>query len=316
MEDLRVGLGMPPYLLNEGEVMKMMVSEAQIRNIIGQVLKEIDTNKDEEKAAGKINANPNIENYEELVDITEIELKNQVFVPGEDKVQVLLKMKEKTPARIGVWRAGPRYKTETMIRFQADHAAARDAVFSDVNEEFIRKLNLMSLKTKCKDRDEHLTRPDLGKIIEDAGVGLIKDKCIMAPQVQIYISDGLSSTAVETNAGEVLLVLSQGLKNYGISIGTPFFLKYGRVAAMDQVSEILKPEVTCVLIGERPGLITAESMSAYLVYKGKIGIPEANRNLISNIHKGGTPAVEAGAYLVDLIKLMLDRKSSGLNLKL
>ena len=70
------------------------------------------------------------------------------------------------------------------------------------------------------------------------------------------------------------------------------------------------------LIGERPGLVTAESMSAYMAYKPTVGMPEARRTVVSNIHKGGTPPVEAGAYIADIIKLMLDKKASGLDLKL
>lgn len=295
-----------------------MISEVQLRKIIEEVLEEMGNN--DAYANESVFEKNDIQVYSqddyEIEDITEKDLNKQVYVPIEDKVQTLLKMKEKTPARIGVWRAGPRYKTETMIRFQADHAAAQDAVFTDVSDDFIKKVNLIPIKTKCEDKDEYLTRPDLGRLIDDEGIRILKDKCMKAPQVQIYISDGLSSTAVETNAAEILPVIVQGLNNYGISVGTPFFLKYGRVAAMDQVSEILESEVTCVLIGERPGLTTAESMSAYIAYRGRIGMPEANRNLISNIHKGGTPAVEAGAYLVDLIKLMLEKKTSGLNLRL
>jgi ethanolamine ammonia-lyase small subunit len=296
---------------------KQMVSEAQLKRIVEQVLEEM----------GSINRPEQINKHEEaytdtytqddsgLEDIAETDLSRQVFVPDSEKAQALLKMKEKTPARIGVWRAGPRYKTETMIRFRADHAAAQDAVFTDVSDGFLKKANLISIKTKCKDKDQYLTRPDLGRVIDDDGVQILRNKCARAPQVQIYVSDGLSSTAVEANAAEALPVIIQGLKNNGISVGTPFFLKYGRVPAMDQVSEILESEVTCVLIGERPGLITAESMSAYIAYRAKVGMPEANRNLVSNIHKGGTPAVEAGAHIVDLIKLMLNKKTSGLNLR-
>ena len=78
----------------------------------------------------------------------------------------------------------------------------------------------------------------------------------------------------------------------------------------------MEAEVTCVLIGERPGLVTAESMSAYIAYKAVVGMPEARRTVVSNIHRGGTPAVEAGAHIAEIIKLMLDKKASGLELKL
>ena len=84
---------------------------------------------------------------------------------------------------------------------------------------------------------------------------------------------------------------------------------------MDPVGEISGADVVCLLVGERPGLVTAESMSAYIAYKPTIGMPEARRTVISNIHKGGTPVVEAGAYIADVIKEMLEKKKSGIDLK-
>lgn len=298
-----------------------MISEMELRKIIEQVITEIGsaapTNESNNSSESCCNLDASQDVIDEdMKDITKIDLRKQVLVPEPENLQGLLKMKESTPARIGVWRAGPRYKTETMLRFRADHAAAQDAVFTDVSEALINKMNLFAVKTKCKDKDHYLTRPDLGRILDDEAVAAIKSKCTKAPQVQIYVSDGLSSTAIEANAAEILPVIIQGLKNYGISVGTPFFLKYGRVPAMDHVSEVLGAEVTCVLIGERPGLVTAESMSAYIAYKAKVGMPEARRNVVSNIHRGGTPAVEAGAHIADLIKLMLDKKASGLDLKI
>ena len=176
-------------------------------------------------------------------------------------------------------------------------------------------MGLFTVQTKCDCKDTYLTRPDLGRVLSDEAVATIKEKCKKNPKVQIYVSDGLSSAAIAANVGDVLPAIEQGLKSYGIDYGTPFFLKYGRVGAMDQVSEITGAEVTCVLIGERPGLITAESMSAYMTYGGSIGIPEASRTVVSNIHRGGTNPTEAGAFIAELCLRMLREKASGLDLK-
>lgn len=108
----------------------------------------------------------------------------------------------------------------------------------------------------------------------------------------------------------------QGLQSYRIDVGTPFFVKFGRVGVMDEISELLGAEVTCTLIGERPGLITAESMSAYIAYKATVGMPEARRTVVSNIHKNGTIPAEAGAHIAEIIKIMLEKKASGTDLKL
>ena len=93
------------------------------------------------------------------------------------------------------------------------------------------------------------------------------------------------------------------------------FVKFGRVGAQDRISELLDAKIVCSFIGERPGLATAESMSAYITYRAEVGMPEARRTVVSNIHKNGVPAVEAGAYIVDLLQLMLEQKASGLDLK-
>ncbi|WP_331488032.1 ethanolamine ammonia-lyase subunit EutC [Caminicella sporogenes] len=294
-----------------------MISEKEIKNIIEQVLKEMTLNDNAEFKNHSINnCNEPYCKDEEVPDITAVDIRKQLLVPNPQNKEKYLMLKEATPARVGIWRAGPRYKTETLLRFRADHAVAQDAVFTYVSEEFLEEMNLFSVSTMCKDKDEYLTRPDLGRRFDEETKKLIQEKCKNNPKVQIYISDGLSSTAIEANAKDTYLAIIQGLKGYGIDVGTPFFVKHGRVPAMDAVSEILGAEVTVVLIGERPGLATGESMSCYMVYNAKVGIPESNRTVVSNIHKGGIPAVEAGAHIADVIKKILEQKASGLELKL
>lgn len=310
-----------------------MLQENDIRQVVEQVLAEMTSNTGVEKTEQKIeikSAKPRPESNVgggwvvqqqmpsdgTIDDITKIDLKKQLLVPNPVDAKGYLKMKERTPARLGIWRAGPRYKTETILRFRADHAAAQDAVFSNVDEQFLKDMNLFTVQTLCKDKDEYLTRPDLGRKISDEGLQKIKENCQKQPQVQIFVSDGLSSAAVEANAKDILPAIIQGLEGYKIKVGTPFFVKLGRVGAMDQISEVVGADVTCVLIGERPGLVTAESMSAYIAYKATINMPEARRTVISNIHRGGTPSVEAGAHIAELIKTMLEKKASGIDLKL
>lgn len=252
----------------------------------------------------------------DLYDITEIKMKDVMNVPNPYNKAEYLRLKAKTPARIGIYRAGPRYTTDMMVRFRADHAAACDAVFSDVSEEFIKKMDLLSVQTKATSRDEYLTRPDLGRIFTPEAKEIISKHCKHNPKVQIFAADGLSSTAIEANLEDVMPSLLQGLKSYGLEAGTPFFVKFGRVGCMDEVTEILNAEATVLLVGERPGLATSESMSAYMTYKGYPGMPEAGRTVISNIHSGGTPAVEAGAHIAHIVNEMLKQKASGLQLKI
>ena len=104
------------------------------------------------------------------------------------------------------------------------------------------------------------------------------------------------------------------LKAKGLTVGTPFFLRFGRVGSEEYVAEALGAKVVCVLIGERPGLATAESMSAYIAYNAYVGMPESKRTVVSNIHKNGTAAVEAGAYIAEVIDKILEQKASGVDL--
>ncbi|MBQ3662366.1 MAG: ethanolamine ammonia-lyase subunit EutC [Firmicutes bacterium] len=228
--------------------------------------------------------------------------------------EALERMKKRTTARIGVGKAGARLKTQTMLSLRADHARAQDSVFADVDPAFIEKLGLLSIESQAGDRNTHITRPDLGRKICPKGVEALRQHCEMSPDVQIYASDGLSSAAIEANLEKILPVLTEGLQAKGLKVGTPFYMRFGRVAAEDQVAEVLGAKVVCVLIGERPGLATAESMSAYIVYNAYVGIPEAKRTVVSNIHKDGLTAVEAGAYITEVIQQILDRKASGVDL--
>lgn len=251
-----------------------------------------------------------------LDDITEIDLRKLLLVPEPADREGYMKMKEKTPARLGVWRAGPRYKTITSLRFRADHAAAQDAVFSYVSEDFVKEMNLVPIETMCRDKDEYITRPDLGRQFSQDTIAFIKQHTMNQAKVQIMVGDGLSSAAIEANLRDIIPAIAQGLKMYGIEVGEILFVKHCRVPSMDVIGDVTGSDVICLLVGERPGLVTAESMSAYIAYKPTVGMPEAKRTVISNIHSGGTPAVEAGAHIAELIKTMIDRKASGIDLKL
>ncbi|MDW7673828.1 MAG: ethanolamine ammonia-lyase subunit EutC [Bacillota bacterium] len=236
------------------------------------------------------------------------------WVPEPANAEALKAMKEATIARIGLWRAGPRLKTGALIRFLADHAVAQDAVFLDVSVEILKQMNLFTVETMASSKEDYLTRPELGMKLSEQAIKTIKEKCQPNVQVQIVVADGLSSTAIEANIKDVLPPLMQGLKAAGITVGAPFFVKYGRVRVMDEIGMLLNAEVVLELVGERPGLGTAESMSAYIIYKPTEKTVEADRTMISNIHRGGTPPAEAGAQLVDLVKQILAAKASGTKL--
>ena len=219
-----------------------------------------------------------------------------------------------TPARIAIGHAGPRLKTQTYLHFRADHAVARDAVLQDVPQDLLSKLQLPTFKTKCSDKNEFLTRPDLGRQLDDAALQALKQHNPSPCDALIYAADGLSSRAVMANLENILPIIQDGLAQQNIKTGKPFFLQYGRVGSMDSIAPALEAKVVCVLLGERPGLGSAESMSAYVAWQPTQGMPEARRTVVSNIYAGGLNAVEAGAYLAELIGKIYHAKKSGVEL--
>ena len=249
-------------------------------------------------------------------DVTKLNLRELYLVENPENGEKFLKMKAKTPARLGSGRAGARYKTLTMLRFRADHAAAQDAVWSELEADFAKEHDLLPTKTKCNDKEEYLTRPDLGRCFDEHNAKAIKGVIDTPPRVQIVVGDGLSSAAIAANAMDCLAAIKDGLKIRNIPTGKDIFVKYCRVGAGDAVGDITGCELVCVLVGERPGLVTDKSMSAYITYKPHTGVSESCRTVISNIHAQGTPAVEAGAYAAELIGKILQKKVSGVGLHL
>ena len=249
-------------------------------------------------------------------DVTKLNLRELYLVENPENGEKFLKMKAKTPARLGSGRAGARYKTLTMLRFRADHAAAQDAVWSELEADFAKEHDLLPTKTKCNDKEEYLTRPDLGRCFDEHNAKAIKGVIDTPPRVQIVVGDGLSSAAIAANAMDCLAAIKDGLKIRNIPTGKDIFVKYCRVGAGDAVGDITGCELVCVLVGERPGLVTDKSMSAYITYKPHTGVSESSRTVVSNIHAQGTPAVEAGAYIAELIEKILQKKVSGVGLHL
>jgi len=220
-----------------------------------------------------------------------------------------------TAARVCQGRAGPRPRTISLLRFIADHSRSKDTVVKEVSPEWLAAHDMWEVQSRATDKSEYLTRPDLGRLLSDEGKKIVLERCKKSPQVQVVISDGLSTDAVTNNYDEILPPLLKGLESAGFKVGTPFFLRYGRVKAQDEIGEMLQAEANLLLIGERPGLGQSESLSCYCVYKPTSKTVESDRMVISNIHKAGTPPVEAAAVIVDLTRKMLEQKASGLNLK-
>ena len=251
----------------------------------------------------------------EIIDIMEMDMQDFMEVKNPHNPVEMQKMKRATPARIGIGRCGSRYTTDAQLRFLAAQAAANDAVFSEVPDEVVKSLGVFEVKTKCSNKNEMLLRPDWGRIIEPENLDKISASCVHHPDVQIYFGDGLCSPSIKANIPDLYPTIRMGLIDRGITVGTPFFVRYCRVNTARMIGPLLNAKVTCVLIGERPGLLTSESMSAYIAYNARPDMSESDYTVVSNISRHGIPPVEAAAHIVDLITHILREKKSGVSLR-
>ena len=298
------------------------MNQQELKNLVAEHLQElppepaVKASDYKPRDPGPEQPDTHLEDGDFVVDISKLDLKKLYLTENPENGDKFRKLKEKTPARLGSGRAGPRYKTLTMLRFRADHAAAQDAVFSQMPEDYGEKLGLISVQTRCEDKDQYLTRPDLGRCFDEETGKKIREQIPKAPVVQIVVGDGLSSAAILANGADCMAAIRDGLESRGIPLGKGIFVRYCRVGAGDAVGDLTGCELVCVLVGERPGLVTDQSMSAYITYRPHTGVLESARTVVSNIHRQGTPAVEAGADIAELIEKILEKKVSGVALHL
>jgi ethanolamine ammonia-lyase small subunit len=238
-----------------------------------------------------------------------------------DLPEIVKKVRARTPARLLAGRSGAAYRTNTQLELREAHAAARDAVraeldlSTDPGDEFVRKWNLFEVCTQAASKDEYLVRPDLGRHLNDASHAELNRRCTTGHDLQIVIGDGLSVTAVATQIPRLVPLLCEGAKTRGWSVGSIFVIRHCRVGILNEIGELLSPRVAVLLIGERPGLATAESLSAYMAYRPKAGDTDANRNLISNIHARGVSTEQAAQRILNLAASMMKTHKSGCELR-
>ncbi len=232
-----------------------------------------------------------------------------------DLPDVMQAIRARTPARILVGRAGPAYRTATALELRRDHAAAVDAVHAELDVARDLGPGLFEVRTRARDKAEYLMRPDLGRRLDDAARETVKRHCPPGADVQVVIGDGLSVAAVAAQVPALLPLLEGETRRRGWTFGQPFAVRYCRVGVLNDVGELLDPAVVVLLIGERPGLATAESLSAYLAYRPRPGHTDARRNLISNIHARGVPPQAAAPRILALAEKMRQTQTSGIAVK-
>lgn len=233
----------------------------------------------------------------------------------------LCRVRERTPARLLVGRAGAAYKTATQLQLRSDHAEARDAIWRELDvtgdfaPDFVKRWNLFEVCTRASSKNEYLLRPDLGRELADEAKEQIVRACPSGADLQVVLGDGLSATALIMQAPPLLPLLAEQARTHGWNVGRPFVIRYCRVGVMNGIGELLRPRVVVLLIGERPGMSTTESLSAYMAYQPRRGCTDADRNLISNIHRRGVSPEDAAVRIARMAAEFLRLGCSGTLLK-
>lgn len=234
---------------------------------------------------------------------------------------LIARIRARTPARVLADRAGAAYRTAMQLELRQAHASARDAVRNefdlerDLGAEVVNRWSMFEVCSQARSKDEYLLRPDLGRKLSQDGTRTVQARCPQHVDLQIVVGDGLSVTAVAAQVPHLLPLIAAEAKRREWKLGQAFAVRYCRVGLMNHIGELVHAGVVVLLIGERPGLATAESLSAYMAFQPRLGHSDAQRNLISNIHARGISAESAATRIVALAEQMIRSRFSGTALK-
>jgi ethanolamine ammonia-lyase small subunit len=234
---------------------------------------------------------------------------------------MLDRIRARTPARILTGRIGAAYRTATWLELRRDHAVAKDAVRTefelgrDLGVAFVAEWGLFEIPTLAQTKEEFLLRPDLGRSLGTEARAELARRCSAGADFQVAISDGLSAIAVRVQVPVLLPLLAIEARKRGWCFGQPVFIRHGRVGVLNEIGEALNPAVAVLLIGERPGLATAESLSVYMAFRPRAGHDDSRRNLISNIHSRGVSPEQAAPRVAYLAAQMIQLAVSGVVVK-
>src|ERR1700726_4090900 len=238
-----------------------------------------------------------------------------------DGSELVRRIRARTPARILVGRAGAAYRTNTQLELREAHAAARDAVRAELDFEtafgadFAKQWGLFEVCTQAANKDVYLLQPELGRHFNDASLAELQRRCSRGNDLQIAIGDGLSVPAATAQVPLLFPLLHAGARKLGWTVGQSFVIRHCRVGILNEIGELLDAKAAVLLIGERPGLATAESLSAYMAYRPRRTHSDAERNLISNIHARGTNPEDAAVRILNLAAQMMQVGASGYDLR-
>jgi ethanolamine ammonia-lyase small subunit len=237
-------------------------------------------------------------------------------VPGKSPFdpRELQRIKDATPARLAQGRVGTRYLTDVSIHLRAEHAIALDAVHSSVPDDFAARLGCIALQTQCREHQEYLLYPNHGRRLDDESKKRLEKEGTRGADVQVILGDGLAAWAIMENGPPLLPLLQQALEGAGFKTGKPLFVKYCRIGVADEIGVMLGCKSTVILVGERPGLGTGDSLSAYTALGPKLDQDNSEKDCISNIRQLGLSPPDAAAEITTLMKRTFAAGGGGVHL--
>jgi ethanolamine ammonia-lyase small subunit len=215
---------------------------------------------------------------------------------------VLPKLLASTPSLIAVGRAGARFRTDLYLRLREGHADARDAVHSELPAAWAKEHDCLALQTRCVERGEYLLHPNLGRRLDDPSRGALESLAGTHPDVQIVVGDGLSPNAIAVNGAATLEALTAALGSAGMRCGRPVFVRFARIGVADEIGVVTGARATVMLVGERPGLGSGDSLSLYLAINPRLDPDNAETNCISNVRPLGTHPREAAGLAAQILQ--------------
>ncbi|EJM08523.1 ethanolamine ammonia-lyase, small subunit [Pseudomonas sp. GM102] len=244
--------------------------------------------------------------------------------PPVDPQNPLLELRRLTPARIALGRTGTSMPTSAQLDFQYAHAQARDAVHLPFDHRGLssqlaeRGRESLLLHSAATDRNSYLQRPDLGRKLSDQSAQTLRDYALSHPggvDLAVVVADGLSALAVHRHTLPFLARMEEQTAAEGWSLSPVILVEQGRVAVADEIGELLGAKMVVILIGERPGLSSPDSLGLYFTYNPKVGLTDAYRNCISNVRLEGLSYGMAAHRLLYLMREACRRQLSGVSLK-
>ena len=244
--------------------------------------------------------------------------------PPADPQNPWLELRRLTPARIALGRTGTSLPTRAQLDFQFAHAQARDAVHLPFDHAGLsaqlteRQRDSLLLHSAAGDRNSYLQRPDLGRKLSDQSAQTLREYAQAHPggvDLVIVVADGLSALAVHRHTLPFLTRLEEQMSADEWSIAPVVLVEQGRVAIGDEIGQLLGAKMVVMLIGERPGLSSPDSLGLYFTYNPKVGLTDAYRNCISNVRLEGLSYGMAAHRLLYLMREACRRQLSGVNLK-